>query len=57
MTKHTLKISLCTTLRFLKKIWPFFNIRQEKVNQNDQTRYFIKAATSGVFQDPLRQLR
>ena len=57
MAKHTLKISLCTTLRFLKKIWPFFNIRQEKVNQNDQTRYFIKAATSGVFQDPLRQLR
>ena len=32
MAKHTLKICGVNTTRFLKYVWPFYNIMHERVN-------------------------
>ena len=43
MAKHTLKISRCSTARFLKYVWPFYNIMHERVKRklDLKTTYLI----------------
>ena len=36
MAKHTLKILRCSHLRFLKYVWPFYNIMHERVKPIEQ---------------------
>ena len=39
MAKHTLKVLRCLKCKFLKYVWPFFNIMHERVKQD-----FVKMA-------------
>ena len=43
MAKYTLKSCGVNTARFLKYVWPFYNIMHERVNSNKKTfiRYTV----------------
>ena len=42
MAKHTLKSCGVNTARFLKYVWPFYNIIHERVKEQSHSEYKIK---------------
>ena len=55
MAKHTLKSCGVNTARFLKYVWPFYNIMNERVKGVKET-FFVKNVIKGISKSEYRVL-